>query len=700
MKLKTLFVTSLEEGAGGLVVSMGLMEFLKRKVRKVAFLKPVILANSPKNDDDIKFMIEYFHLKIDYNDSYVFTASEVENLIADDKTNEIYEKIIEKFEILNKQYDFILCEGISKSLFTSTVDFDINLEIAKNISSPVIGVLSARNKTLKEIWKEIKIEQETIKDEGCNYFAIFINRLDKKSFLDLSKQIQCLEKNDKSIYLLPEMKELSYPTIDEINSWIKSKYIFGNHKDLNRLVKQSKIATMNMEHFLTELEDGDLIVVHGDRLDIILSSIVANYSKDFPSISGIVLAGGYAPDANFIKLIKGVGDFGIAILSSDKDILTIALETNKIKAKIMSNSLRKITTIKEMFISHINFEKIEEKINTSKNSNIVTPSMFEYRIFEKAKINLKTIVLPESEDERILRAVDILQRRKIVKIILLGARDEIYSKCSSLGIKLSNDIKIVNINTDVLKTKYINKFYELRKHKGMTKEGAIDMMNNKNYFATMMVYMNDADGMVSGANNSTADTIRPAFQIIKTKPNISIASSIFFMCLDTKVLVYGDCAVNPDPTAKELAHIAISSANSAKLFGIEPVVAMLSYSTGSSGKGKDVDKVIEATKIVKKLRPDLLIEGPLQYDAAIDEKVAKKKLPNSKVAGRASVFIFPDLNTGNNTYKAVQRSSNAIAIGPVLQGLKKPVNDLSRGCLVEDIVNTVVVTAIQAIENK
>ncbi len=700
MKLKTLFVTSLEEGAGGLVVSMGLMEFLKRKVRKVAFLKPVILANSPKNDDDIKFMIEHFHLKIDYNDSYVFTASEVENLIANDKTNEIYEKIIEKFEILNKQYDFILCEGISKSLFTSTVDFDINLEIAKNISSPVIGVLSAKNKTLEEIWKEIKIEQETIKDEGCNYFAIFINRLDKNSFLDLSKQIQCLEKNDKSIYLLPEMKELSYPTIDEINSWIKSKYIFGNHKDLNRLVKQSKIATMNMEHFLTELEDGDLIIVHGDRLDIILSSIVANYSKDFPSISGIILAGGYTPDANFIKLIKGIGDFGIAILSSDKDILTIALETNKIKAKIMSNSLKKITIIKEMFISYINFEKIEEKIDTAKNSNIVTPSMFEYRIFEKAKINLKTIVLPESEDERILRAVDILQRRKIVKIILLGAKDEIYSKCSSLGIKLSNDIKIVNIKTDVLKTKYINKFYELRKHKGMTKEGAIDIMNNKNYFATMMVYMNDADGMVSGANNSTADTIRPAFQIIKTKPNISIASSVFFMCLDTKVLVYGDCAINPDPTAKELAHIAISSANSAKLFGIEPVVAMLSYSTGSSGKGKDVDKVIKATKIAKELRPDLLIEGPLQYDAAIDEKVAKKKLPNSKVAGRASVFIFPDLNTGNNTYKAVQRSSNAIAIGPVLQGLKKPVNDLSRGCLVEDIVNTVVVTAIQAIENK
>ncbi len=696
MKIKSLFVASLEENAGGLVVSIGLMGVLKRKIEKVAFFRPIIIEESPKNDDDIKFMVEHFHLKMDYEDTYVFNILEAESLVAENQTNILYEKIIEKFESLEKKYDFILCEGISKSLFTSTVDFDINLEIAKNIGSPVVGVLSGKNKTSKEVWEEVKIEGETIKEEGCTHFATFINRLDKESLIDLTNKVRFLEKDDVPIYLLPEVRELSYPTIGEVGNQLGSRYIIGKEKDLKRLVKQSKIAAMNLDHFLIRLEDGDLVITPGDRLDMILGSITANYSKDFPSISGIVLTGGYVPDEVFMNLVNGIGQYTIPILTSSDDTFQTAMKVSETRAKIMPTSLNKIAIIEGLFNSYINLKNIEEMIETVSSSDIMTPAMFEYRMFEKARANPRTIVLPESEDERILRATEILQRRRAVEVILLGNKEDIYSRCSSLGIKLHDSIKIVDPKTSKLKSKYANKFYELRKHKGMTIDGAQDIMNNKNYFGTMMIYMGDADGMVSGANNTTADTIRPALQIIKTKPGISIVSSVFFMCLDTKVLVYGDCAVNRDPNAEQLAQIAISSADTAKLFGIEPIVAMLSYSTGSSGSGEDVEKVAKATKLVKELRPDLLVEGPIQYDAAIDEKVAKKKLPNSKVAGRATVFIFPDLNTGNNTYKAVQRSSNAIAVGPILQGLKKPVNDLSRGCLVEDIVNTVAITAIQA----
>ncbi len=696
MKIKSLFIASLEKNAGGLVVSIGLMDMLKKKLQKVAFFRPIIQENDPRENDDITFMMKHYDLKMDYDETFVFTLLEAESLIAQNRQNYLFEKIIEKFETLEKKYDFILCEGISKSLFTSTVDFDINLEIAKNIGSPVAGVLSGKNKSSKEIWEEVMIESDTIKDEECVHFATFVNRLDKESLIDLTNKVRFLKKSDTPIYLLPEVKELSYPTIKEVNDSIKSACILGNDKDMKRLVRQTKIAAMNLDHFLMRLEDGDLIIVPGDRLDMILGSIAANYSKDFPSISGIVLTGGYIPDEIFMKLIEGVGEFTIPILSSKEDTFTTAVKVNETDAKIMPDSLNKIAIIEGLFATYIDTNHIEEKIDTAQSSSITTPAMFEYRMFEKARKNIKTIVLPESEDERILRATDILQRRRVVNIILLGDPNKISSRCSSLGINLRNNIIIVDPQKSELKNRYSKKLYELRKHKGMTKEGAYDILNNKNYFATMMIYMGDADGMVSGANNTTADTIRPALQIIKTKPGISIVSSVFFMCLDTKVLVYGDCAVNPDPDAEQLAQIAISSADTAKLFGIEPIVAMLSYSTGDSGSGKDVQKVAEATKIVKNLRPDLLVEGPIQYDAAIDEKVAKKKLPNSKVAGRATVFIFPDLNTGNNTYKAVQRSSNAIAVGPVLQGLKKPVNDLSRGCLVEDIVNTVAITAIQA----
>ena len=321
--------------------------------------------------------------------------------------------------------------------------------------------------------------------------------------------------------------------------------------------------------------------------------------------------------------------------------------------------------------------------------------MFEYSLFQRARSDRKHIVLPEGDDERILRAAEILRAREVVDLTLLGEERAIRNRAAALGLKLQ-DVAIVDPKTSSLRDEFIETLYQLRRHKGMTRDCARDVISDVSYFGTLMVHKDLADGMVSGAAHTTQHTILPAFQLIRTRPGVLVVSSVFFMCLDTRVLVYGDCAVNPNPNSAELAEIAIRSAETAAMFHIEPIVAMLSYSSGDSGQGEDVERVRAAVGLARQRRPELKIDGPIQYDAAIDVSVGNQKMPESKVAGRASVFIFPDLNTGNNTYKAVQRSSGAVAIGPILQGLNKPVNDLSRGCLVPDIVNTVAITAIQA----
>jgi phosphate acetyltransferase len=420
----------------------------------------------------------------------------------------------------------------------------------------------------------------------------------------------------------------------------------------------------------------------------------ANYAKEFPSIAAILLTGGLELPDNFLKLIKGIDFLSIPILSVEGDTYQSALLVDTIEPTFHPEQKRKIALAMGEFMNAIDADILHERIRTV-HSDIMTPAMFEYSLYQRARSSRKRIILPESSDERILRSAEILLRRDVVDLILLGDPEEITHHAVTLGLDISK-ATLINPSTSPLMEQYADQFYTMRKHKGLSLRTAQEAMTHDTYFATMMVHNGDADGMVSGAIHTTQDTVLPALQIIKTIPSISLVSSLFFMCLDTKVLVYADCAINQDPSAAELAQIAIASALSAASFGIEARIAMLSYSTGSSGRGDDVNKVREATAIVKAQCPHLLIEGPIQYDAAIDPNVAKIKLPDSPVAGQATIFIFPDLNTGNNTYKAVQRSSGAIAIGPILQGLKKPVNDLSRGCEIADIVNTVLITAIQA----
>ena len=691
MKSKSLYISSHEKGAGNLIISMGLMEFLKGTFLKVAFFRPFVENNTC--DWDIDFFISKYQLDKDSKESYGYSVQEAEKLIAQNQTTFLIESLIEKYKKLEENYDFVIVQGLHQDAFSRALDIDINLEIAKNLGSSYCIVLKASGKNKETIFDEILLESKAIQSSGCTHTATFVNKIEE----GLIGEIQSELKNHPDIppvYFLKTLEELGKPTIAEVKYHLGCSVVVGDKKDFKRIIKQTKIAGMQLEHFLEHIEDGDLIIVPSDRADIIVGAMASIFSKNYPNVSGILLSGGIKLPKSIELLLSGFTNFPFPILCLDDDTYQTALKVSNIKVELTVDNERKIALAMGLFNNSVDLKLLKENIATA-SSDTITPVMFEYSLFQKARENKKRIVLPEAMDERILRACEIVLRRDVVDIILLGDEKQIRQKSAILGLDIEK-ATIINPLTSELKEEFAKTFYELRAHKGLSYEVALETMLLDSYFGTMMVYLGLADGMVSGAVHTTQETIKPALQIIKTKPDISIVSSLFFMCLKTKVLVYADCAVNQDPNASELASIAISSANSAKQFGITPKIAMLSYSTGNSGKGKDVEKVIEATRIAKELRPDLLIEGPIQYDAAVDIDVAKIKLPNSKVAGEATIFIFPDLNTGNNTYKAVQRSSGAVAIGPILQGLQKPINDLSRGCLVADIVNTIVITAIQA----
>ncbi len=692
MNHKSIYIASVEPRAGSLMIAIGIMEMLKGAYEKVAFFRP-ILPDGITKENDIEFMLAHFDLGITYEECCGFTVNEYIEAYGSGKEDVLHETLMHKMKTLSKNYDFVLIEGYARNIFGSVFDFDINLEIAKNLDTVFVPIINAFGKSSNNITDEIQIISEAVEAEGCTHLATVINRCDKHIIAHIHKHIKSAQMKEQ-IYIFPEVKELNTPTLREVTHALEATMLLGDEKHLQHLVHGNKIAAMGVENYLSRIQNGDIIIVPGDRIDIILVSLLSFHAKNHSNIVGIILSGGITLSQPIMKLLQDFSEISIPLFTVKKDSYSTAIAMEKISANITTESTRKISLAKGLFNSHIDKNRLRERFRTTSNETL-TPIMFEYRLFEQAQRKRQRIVLPESDDARILRATEILIHRDIVDIILLGDPKKIHSQ----ALKMDLDIRkaeIIDPNDLNLQKEFSQRFYEMRKEKGLTEDVAKDAMTHVNYFATMLLYSGRADGMVSGATHTTADTIRPGLQIIKTKENISIVSSIFFMCLETKVLVYGDCAVNMDPSAEELAQIAVSSADTAKAFGIEPKVALLSYSTGTSGTGPEVEKVRTATKLAQKMRPEYLIEGPMQYDAAIDVKVAKKKLPLSKVAGKATVFIFPDLNTGNNTYKAVQRSTNALAIGPILQGLRLPLNDLSRGCLVEDIVNTVTITAIQA----
>jgi phosphate acetyltransferase len=689
---QNIYVAGAEQGSGKSAIVLALMEMLSGDTSQVGCFRP-LKQESNKDDRLIRLIMDRYQLECPYESMYGCSVDDARELIASDRYDELLKRILSKYKKLEQRCDRILCVGTDFSAGQLTIEFDFNADVANNLGCLLMPVLRGQGRSIENIQDAATSLRQSLREHDCDVLAAIVNGVAPEQ-IDRLHDYFGRQHYEHPVYLVPTIPALEKPSIRDIVRGLNAKVFNGDDESLNRDVLNYKVAAMQVPHFLDYLEEGDLVITPGDRSDIILASLMAYRSANYPRIAGLLLSGNQQPDTQVERLISGLGTPPFAVLGVDGDTFTTAMDVTRVEAVLSPENERKIAAALGVIENSINLPALKQRLASTRSTR-VTPLMFEYELIQRAKAQRQHIVLPEGTEERILRAAEILTLRGVARLTLLGDKNAIEQDIQALGLHLEA-VDIIDPLYSELRDRYAESYFTARKHKGISREMAHDTLADVSYFGTMMVYHDDADGMVSGAVHTTQHTIRPAFEVIKTKPGTSIVSSVFFMCLADRVLVYGDCAINPEPNAQQLADIAIGSADTAKQFNISPRIAMLSYSTGESGKGEAVDKVREAVRIAKAQRPDLILEGPIQYDAAIDAGVAKTKLPDSEVAGRANVFIFPDLNTGNNTYKAVQRTSGAVAIGPVLQGLKKPVNDLSRGCTVTDIVDTVAITAVQA----
>lgn len=694
---KTIFIATTEPYSGKSIIAIGIVNMLLARARKVAYFKPIINDDpADKKDVDIETIVEHFDLPISYEDTYAFTRRQAMQQLESQRDGDLINTVISKVKKLEESYDFIVIEGSDYVGEGIAFEFETNVTIARNLNAPVIMVVSAENKSTAQVISNVQTVLRNFQNRDMQVLAVVVNKANPAMREEILQLLATVLPGKRIVAVIPQDKNLQNPTMKEIVDQLQGKLLFGEAQ-LSNQVDNFVTGAMHLPHFLDHISENVLIVTPGDRGDIIIGALQAGLSVNYPKVAGIVLTAGIEPEEPVIRLLKGLQTVMPIVAVQQGTFQTTAL-LGAVKSGWSAGNSKKIRLAISSFEKYMDVNALDEKMVKYKPDGI-TAHMFQYQLAKRARTGIKHIVLPEGNDDRILTAAARLINQEIVKLTLLGDENEIAAAVKRLGLELDlSQIHIINPATSSLFDSYAQTLYELRKHKNVDIESARDLMTDVSYFGTMMVYKGDADGMVSGALHTTQHTIRPALQFVKTKPGISTVSSVFFMCLPDRVSVFGDCAVNPDPTAAQLAEIAISSAESSQRFGIEPRIAMLSYSSGTSGEGADVDKVRQATEMVKQQRPDLKIEGPIQYDAAVDPAIGKQKLPGSEVAGQASVLIFPDLNTGNNTYKAVQRETGALAIGPMLQGLNKPINDLSRGCTVDDIFNTVIITAIQAQE--
>jgi len=693
-KAKSIYIFGSEPRSGKSVVLLGIMELLSRHVQKLGFFRPLVREEETK-DNAIRLVADRYHLPFPNRVRYGMTYEKAGDLVGEEKYDELLKRILEEYRSLESECDVVVCLGTGFHDIPVGLAVDFNIDVANNLGALTAPVATGSGQTPQEVIRKSLVLLNLLETKRCEVLALFVNRVAP----DCAEEILGLAAKGKTrvpIFVLPELGVLAKPTVGEIAEALGATRWSGDPESFTREVEDIKIGAMELPHFLDRLVEGTLVITPGDRSDIILGSLLADAASTYPRVAGLLLTGGLKPAPQVQRIIEGLRKSPVPVLTVETDTFMAGTQAPQVRGRIRPENPRKMAIALGHMEKYINAETLYQRIDISRPAR-VTPIMFEHALVERAKSNRRHIVLPEGTEERILRASEILLLRGVADLTLLGSIDEIKQKANSLGLSLKGAAFLDPADSG-RRGEYAHTYYELRKHKGISEQMAFDLVADVTYFGTLMVHRAEADGLVSGAVHTTAHTLRPAFEIIGLKPGFSIASSIFFMCLPDRVFVFGDCAVNPEPTMEQLADIATSSAETARGFGIEPRVAMLSYSTGESGKGADVDKVREATRRVRSLRPDLAVEGPIQYDAAVDPDVARTKLPGSPVAGRATVFIFPDLNNGNITYKAVQRSANAVAIGPVIQGLKRPVNDLSRGATVTDIVNTVAITAIQAQE--
>ena len=693
---RSIYITSPEGDTGKSTIALGVLDLLARQVQRIGVFRPVIRSGHNPNvtghdpsdrDYVLELLLAHDGVDLSYDECVGVTYEDLY-----ENPEQALSQIVNKYHEVEKQCDAVVIVGTDYTDVAGPTELAYNARIAANLGAPVALVLSGRERTSAEIKQLAELSIKELKNNYAHVMAVIANRCDPS---DLTKVKAALTALESAVYAIPDDPFLTAPTVNQLKDSVNGELVIGDEELLSREVLDVLIGAMNIEHLLGRLSDGAVVITPGDRTDIILGLLTANAAKSFPSLAGIILNGGFYPPQAVANLIEDLNPT-VPIIRTELGTYDSASQTAEVRGRLTKDSQRKIDTALSLFEQYVGGDSLLDAL-ALRHPEVVTPLMFEYELLNRARQDRKHIVLPEGNDDRILRAASTLLQRKVADLTILGEEETIRGRAVALGLDLK-EAKIINPKSpdNELVEIFATEYARLRAHKGMTVDRAREVVASVSYFGTMMVQLGLADGMVSGAAHTTAHTIRPSFEIIKTLPDVSVVSSVFLMCLEDRVLVYGDCAVNPDPSAEQLADIAISSAQTASQFGVEPRIAMLSYSTGESGTGADVDKVRQATEIVRNRRPDLIVDGPIQYDAAVDASVAASKLPQSDVAGRATVFIFPDLNTGNNTYKAVQRSAGAIAVGPVLQGLRKPVNDLSRGALVQDIVNTVAITAIQA----
>ncbi|MET8008428.1 phosphate acetyltransferase [Streptomyces sp. NPDC005271] len=684
---RSVYVTGIERGDGRQVVELGVMELLTRHVDRVGVFRPLV-----HDGPDRLFDLLRARYRLSQPPASVFgmTYEEAAALQAERGADELVSHLVGRFHEVARDYEYVLVLGSDYAATSLPDELGLNARLANEFGASVITVVGGQNQTAESAVAEAHNAYRAYEAQGCDVVAVVVNRGAPGDRGAIAERLAA--RLPVPSYALPEDAALSAPTVSQIVRTLGAEVLLGDHSGLSRDVRDFVFGGAMLPSFLPALTEGCLVVTPGDRADLIVGALAA-HSAGAPAIAGVLLTLDERPGPDILALASRLAP-GTPVASVAGGSFPTAAELFAIEGKLTADSPRKAETALGLFERHVDTAALTGRISLARSGR-VTPMMFEHDLIERSRADRRRVVLPEGTEERVLRAADVLLRRDVCDLTLLGEEDAIRKRAAELGIQLA-DADVVDPQTSPLRERFAEQYARLRAHKGVSYELAYDVVADVSYFGTLMVQEGLADGMVSGAVHSTAATIRPAFEIIKTAPGAEIVSSVFFMCLADRVLVYGDCAVNPDPDAEQLADIAIQSATTAAQFGVEPRIAMLSYSTGTSGSGADVDKVRKATELVRERRPDLLVEGPIQYDAAVDTAVAATKLPDSEVAGRATVLIFPDLNTGNNTYKAVQRSAGAVAVGPVLQGLRKPVNDLSRGALVQDIVNTVSITAIQA----
>ena len=682
--VSAVYVASPEGDTGKSTIALGILHRLTATVARVGVFRPITRLGEDR-DYILELLLAHTTAGLAYEQcvgvSYQQLHEDPDVAIAD---------IVDRFHAMAEHCDAVLVVGSDYTNVASPSELSVNARIAVNLGAPVVLAVRAKGRTPDEVVQVVELCLAELAAQHAYTAAIVANRCEPSQ---LKAVAAALEKVTPQTYVLPAEPLLVAPSVADLQQAVNGTLIKGDEALLGREVMSVLVAGMTAEHVLERLTDAMAVITPGDRSDVVLAVVSAHAAEGFPSLSAIVLNGGLELHPSIAALVSGLG-LRLPIVATALGTFETASAVASARGRVTATSQRKIDTALALVDKYVDIGDLLAQLAIP-IPTVTTPQMFEYQLLDRARSHRKRIVLPEGNDDRILKAAGRLLQRGVADLTILGDEAEIRPRAAELGVDLVA-ATVLNPRTSELCDQFAEQYAQLRKRKGVTVEQARETIHDVSYFGTMLVHNDIVDGMVSGAVHTTAHTVRPAFEIIKTRPDVSTVSSIFLMCLADRVLAYGDCAIVPGPTSEQLADIAISSARTAAQFGIDPRVAMLSYSTGSSGIGTDVDKVRTATELVRKRAPDLLVEGPIQYDAAVEPSVAATKMPDSPVAGRATVLIFPDLNTGNNTYKAVQRSAGAVAIGPVLQGLNKPVNDLSRGALVSDIVNTVAITAIQA----